>query len=252
MLSELRCRLTYANVMATVAMFVALGGTSYAAITITSRNVKDGSLTGRDIKKKSVPLNRLTGSLRSGQEGPAGLKGEPGPQGPKGEAGERGPAGPPGPQGDTGATGAQGPQGTQGPQGAQGAAGPRGSTAASALLGVFPGLGVATQWSTPSGVGTGGIESAVAALSPNATIIARDFAVKLTAAPGVGASRTFTLRDDGADTAVSCTISDSDTTCNSGAASAMIAGGSELAIRATVSGLPAVADGRFGWRATTP
>ena len=31
----LRSRLTYANVMATIAVFVALGGTSYAAIKIT-------------------------------------------------------------------------------------------------------------------------------------------------------------------------------------------------------------------------
>ena len=33
----LRSHLSYANVMATVAVFIALGGTSYAAITITVR-----------------------------------------------------------------------------------------------------------------------------------------------------------------------------------------------------------------------
>jgi len=42
-------RLTYANVVATLALFVALGGSSYAAIRITGANVKDGTLSSRDI-----------------------------------------------------------------------------------------------------------------------------------------------------------------------------------------------------------
>jgi hypothetical protein len=91
----------------------------------------------------------------------------------------------------------------------------------------------------------------VATLSPAATIVARDLAVELTAAPGAGATRTFTLRDDGADTAVSCTISGSETTCTS-TATATVAAGSELSIRVSVSGLPASASALFGWRATTP
>ena len=43
-------RVTYANVTATLALFVALGGSSYAAIKITGRDVKDDSLTGRDVR----------------------------------------------------------------------------------------------------------------------------------------------------------------------------------------------------------
>ena len=35
-------RLTYSNVMATIAVFIALGGSSYAAVKITGKNVKDG------------------------------------------------------------------------------------------------------------------------------------------------------------------------------------------------------------------
>jgi hypothetical protein len=49
-----RSKLTYANVMATMAMFVALGGSSYAAIAITGRDVKNRSLTGREFKNNSV------------------------------------------------------------------------------------------------------------------------------------------------------------------------------------------------------
>jgi hypothetical protein len=53
-LAKLRSRLTYANVVATLALFVALGGGSYAAITITGKNVKNSSLTGKDIKNSSL------------------------------------------------------------------------------------------------------------------------------------------------------------------------------------------------------
>jgi hypothetical protein len=74
-------RLTYSNVTATLALFVALGGSSYAAVKITGRDIADRSLTGRDIKKKSVPLNRLRGTLPRGARGP---KGDTGPQGPAG------------------------------------------------------------------------------------------------------------------------------------------------------------------------
>ncbi|MDQ3728837.1 MAG: hypothetical protein M3355_04550 [Actinomycetota bacterium] len=50
-------RLTYANVMATGAMFFALGGAgAYAAATITGDDVVDESLTGKDIRNDSVGL----------------------------------------------------------------------------------------------------------------------------------------------------------------------------------------------------
>jgi hypothetical protein len=63
----------YANVVATLALVVAMGGTSYAAVKITGKDVKNGSLSGKDVKdeslsgkdvkKQSVPLDRLSGSL---------------------------------------------------------------------------------------------------------------------------------------------------------------------------------------------
>ena len=54
MLERLRGRLSYANVVATLALFIALGGSSYAALTITGKNVRNGSLTGKDIKRNSL------------------------------------------------------------------------------------------------------------------------------------------------------------------------------------------------------
>ncbi len=46
--------LSYGNVMSTLALFVALGGTSYAAVEIAGRDVKNGSLTSADVKNGSL------------------------------------------------------------------------------------------------------------------------------------------------------------------------------------------------------
>jgi hypothetical protein len=54
MIRRLRSHLSYANVMATVAVFIALGGSSYAALQLTGRDIKNASLTGRDVKSNSL------------------------------------------------------------------------------------------------------------------------------------------------------------------------------------------------------
>jgi hypothetical protein len=58
-LRALRQRLSYANVMATVAVFIALGGSSYAALTITGADVRNGSLSYRDLKKNTLGGGRV-------------------------------------------------------------------------------------------------------------------------------------------------------------------------------------------------
>lgn len=64
--------LSYTNVAATIALFVALGGTSYAAATLTGADVRNGTVTGADIRNGSVTgrdvdNGKLTGSdIRSG------------------------------------------------------------------------------------------------------------------------------------------------------------------------------------------
>src|SRR5688500_1701725 len=58
-LDKIREGLTYANVMATLAVFIALGGSSYAALTISGRDVKDGSLTNRDLKRNTLGGTRI-------------------------------------------------------------------------------------------------------------------------------------------------------------------------------------------------
>jgi len=50
----LRDRLSYANVVATLALFLALGGTSYAVLHVGSRDVVDNSLRSRDIQNDTL------------------------------------------------------------------------------------------------------------------------------------------------------------------------------------------------------
>jgi hypothetical protein len=49
-----RAHLTYANVMATIAVFIALGGAAYAANTVGSDDVIDDSLQSVDLKNNDV------------------------------------------------------------------------------------------------------------------------------------------------------------------------------------------------------
>lgn len=151
----------YANVTSTMALVIALGGTSYAAATlprnsvgtpqikrnavgsaqiksnaIGSVKIRDGSLLARDFAPGQLPTAQVGAA---GTQGPRGQIGPMGPTGPTGAAGaagaqgqkgETGAVGPTGPRGADGAAGDDGPAGAQGPQGPQGPAGPKGDTGA--------------------------------------------------------------------------------------------------------------------------
>ena len=86
MMHQLRDRLTYANVMATVAVFVALGGTSYAAITLPrnsvgSTQIRSSAVGSSEVRNRSLgvtDLSRVARASLRGQEGPRGLQGPPG------------------------------------------------------------------------------------------------------------------------------------------------------------------------------
>jgi hypothetical protein len=53
-IDRVRRKVSYANVMSTLAVFVAIGGTSYATIRLTGRDIKNGSLSGRDLGANSI------------------------------------------------------------------------------------------------------------------------------------------------------------------------------------------------------
>jgi hypothetical protein len=80
--------------VALIALLVALGGTSYAAISITGKSVRNGSLTGKDVKNRSLlKADFRAGQLPAGPRGALGPQGVPGPQGPQGSPGTPGAAG---------------------------------------------------------------------------------------------------------------------------------------------------------------
>jgi hypothetical protein len=95
MLARLRCCLSYANVMATTAVFVALGGGAYAAFTLPANSVGSRQLKNSAVTPKKVA--RATIKLFKGQTGAPGPKGDQGAQGPQGVQGVQGIQGPIGP-----------------------------------------------------------------------------------------------------------------------------------------------------------
>jgi hypothetical protein len=100
-MARIRSRLTFANVTSAVALFVAMGGVSYAALTlpagsvgtkqlkknaVVSAKVKDHSLKARDFALGQLPAGH------AGPTGAAGAQGPTGAPGPKGDTGPRGPS----------------------------------------------------------------------------------------------------------------------------------------------------------------
>jgi hypothetical protein len=98
LLSGRRAHALHATVIAYLALFLALGGTSYAATRVASS--PRAHATGRAASDHS------TGPR--GPRGPRGLRGLKGARGPAGPAGPTGPTGPSGPAGPAGKSGASG------------------------------------------------------------------------------------------------------------------------------------------------
>jgi hypothetical protein len=98
-MSRLRSRITYPNVTATMALFIALGGTSYAvsqlprnsvgarqvrADAVGASEIRSSAVRSRELRNRSVALRDISlGARRSlrGAPGPAGPQGPPGPSG---------------------------------------------------------------------------------------------------------------------------------------------------------------------------
>jgi hypothetical protein len=89
MLARYRCHFTYANVMSTVAVFLALGGSSYAALnlpkaSVGAKQLKKNSVSSPKVKPGSLLLSDFRRSQRARLRGP---RGAPGPRGLPGPAG---------------------------------------------------------------------------------------------------------------------------------------------------------------------
>lgn len=86
-----RSHLTFANIIACLALFFALGGASYAATQLPKN-----SIGSKQIKKGSIQLNDLSKAARDrlAQAGARGPAGSAGARGATGASGQTGPAGP--------------------------------------------------------------------------------------------------------------------------------------------------------------
>jgi hypothetical protein len=107
--------LRYANVMATIGVFIALGGASYAAVALPANSVgtkqlKKSAVAGPKIKKSAVSSAKVKdGSLQRGDFASGTLlQGPQGPQGPKGDQGQNGAPGAKGESGEPGTARAYG------------------------------------------------------------------------------------------------------------------------------------------------
>lgn len=143
---SMRRHLSPSLVISTLALGVALGGTSYAVVKLPRNSVGSTQLTRDAVTASKIRANAVTGakvrngSLRSADfaagQVPAG------PRGPQGPAGLQGPAGPQGAAGD------RGPQGDRGPSEAYKVTGP-------APVGLVPGAGVeVASMTVPAGAYT--------------------------------------------------------------------------------------------------
>src|SRR4051812_36856412 len=79
MLPRLRKRLSYANVIATVALFMALGGVSYAATvaaknSVRSSSIKNGQVKTADLAKNAVTSVKVKDGALAAADLSAGLK----------------------------------------------------------------------------------------------------------------------------------------------------------------------------------
>jgi hypothetical protein len=222
MLARIRSCLSYANVVATLAIFVALGGGAYAAITLPahsvgSKQLKNKAVTPRKVAPKTIQL----------------FKGDKGDPGPRGAMGTGGPPGPPGQPG---------------------------SAAASALMSrssvAIPFSNTNTYLPVSGFASYSDTEAGVTLVSPNAAIVARDLRVHEPSGNGGGNPRHYTLRVNGTDTALTCTTAGNlAESCSDSVHTVTIPAGSQLSIHFTRT-LQGLGSGgvvpQIAWRATTP
>lgn len=112
-----KSRTALAVVIAALALIVSAGAGATASLMITGKQIKDGTVTTKDVKNRSLKAKDFSAKAKSKLRGPAG------PAGPRGATGATGPAGPAGATGLPGLPGIPGPQGLPGLPGLPGLSG---------------------------------------------------------------------------------------------------------------------------------
>lgn len=95
-----------------------------------------------------------------------------------------------------------------------------------------------TQFISPfGGIAPGNNEASSHHIAPAAGTV-QNLEVRLDTAPGAGTSYQFTFRQELADTALTCTVSDTDTTCSDASSTVAISAGDRLSVEVTPTGGP--------------
>jgi hypothetical protein len=225
---RVRTRLSYANVMATVAVFLALGGGAYAATqlkknsvgtqqlknsSVTGEKVKDGSLSGADINSSTlaqVPSASRAGSAETATQATnsGALQGHPASDflGANAQAADSARLG--------GRTGSE-----------------FGAVLSAQTSQLAPVATAANGYGPASGIANfSKTAPAVTTLTPDLPLSASHFSAQLTSAPGGGNGVEVLLTVNGAAVGLACLIKDEQSSCVNGADAAPIEPGSQLAI----------------------
>ena len=101
-MSRIRKRISYANVISTLALVLVVGGGSAVAASQFGKE----TIGANAIKKESIGPGKLNKAAKNALQGPAGPTGAKGAAGAAGAAGPQGPQGPQGPAGSARAYGA--------------------------------------------------------------------------------------------------------------------------------------------------
>lgn len=245
--------LTFSNVVAVVALFIALGGVSYAMVSIPKNSVGSGQIQPKAVGSSELKNDSVgSAELQSGSVGLGKMKSDAvaSPNVKNGSlkfedfAPNQIPAGPKGVSGDEGATGPSGPKGVTGTPGTPG------SDSTSILTGRadFP-AGATTRYLPVTGIVSGTpttTEDSVETLSPGRPVTMGNLRVQLNAAPGtIGYDRWFYLRVNGVNSGIDCEIFGAVNLCTD-LDTVSVPAGSRISIAQTATGNPVATSAKFG------
>lgn len=158
-----------------IALFIALGGVSYAAVALPKNSIRSKQIAPGAVKRSDLGKNAVTSAkVKDGSLLPqdfaagaiTGSSATPGPQGPKGDTG------PQGPKGDPGAPGEQGPAGpSTGPAGGDLSGSYPNPQIAANAIGSSEVRTITRRSATSAAVAPGAVGSAVATCNPGELVV---------------------------------------------------------------------------------
>jgi hypothetical protein len=222
MVSRIRSRLTYANVVASLSLFLVLSGGTAVALTgsntVFSDDIVDGQVKAADLGPASVAGSEVQDNSLTGADVKESTLGRV-PQ--AGNAGS-----------------VDGLDSTHFGVGVMGGV-MKDVTNTSVAAG--------TQWA-PSGASTASATGPFVA--PAGGFVARDLRISLASPNGAGELHTFSLTSPGG--ALTCTVPENASSCSDSNAVTVGAGQPYSIVETAAIGSARTVDVRFGWRATSP